>query len=96
MEFCYSFLFQLLTSLENILWSKFAKIFCQFSLKCLLKFFFFKNLLAKPAKVSSKVPTTDTLVYFSEHISRTAILTQTSVITLNRIFRVFLVLVLYV
>ena len=43
-----------------------------------------------------KVTTTDSLVFFSEHISRAAILTQASVITLKRIFRDFLVSVLHV
>ena len=36
-----------------------------------------------------KVPTTDSLVFLSEHISRTAILTQASVITCKYSFRVF-------
>ena len=78
-----------------------TKVFCRFSLKCLL--IFFSNICwQNPAKTSFmyqqwtatvhiflKVPTTDSLVFFLEYISRTAILTQASVITC-RIFRVFL------
>ena len=70
-----------------------TNVFCRFSLRCLLKFF--KNICwQNPAKASFvyqqwtatvhmflKVPATDSLVLFSEHISRTAILTQASVIT---------------
>ena len=71
-----------------------TKAFCQFSLRCPLKHFFSKICWQNPAKASFmyqqwtatatvflKVPTTDSLVFFSEHISRTAILTQASVIT---------------
>ena len=43
-----------------------------------------------------KVPTTDSQIFFLEYISRTAILTQASVIIVNRIFRFFIVLVLLV
>ena len=57
-----------------------TEVFSQFSLKCLLKCFFFKNLLNCYCTCILKVPTTDSLVFFSEHISRTAILTQASVI----------------
>ena len=60
---------------QNLL--KVAKGFCQFSLKCLRKHFFKQT----SAKHFLKVPTTDSLVFFSEHISITAILTQASVIT---------------
>ena len=69
-----------------------TKVFRQFSLKCLLKCF--KYLLTKCCKSSFmyqqlaatlhiflKVPTTGFLDFFSEHISRTAYLTQASVIT---------------
>ena len=42
------------------------------------------------------VLTTNSLVLFSEHILRTPILTQASVITCNRFFRVFLVSILHV
>ena len=35
------------------------------------------------AHIFLKVPTTDYLAFFSEHISKTAILTQASVITCN-------------
>ena len=57
-------------------------VFCQFSLKCLLKYFFFSKIYwQNSAKHFLKAPTTDSLVFFSEQISRTAILTQASVIT---------------
>ena len=73
---------------------------CQFSLKWLLKYFLSQNFFwQNPAKASFmyqkwtgtvhiflKVPTTDTLVFFSEHISRTAILKQASVITCKNNF----------
>ena len=57
------------------------KVFCQFSLKCFLKYFFFKNFMTKSCKAFLKIPITDSLVFFSEHISRKAILTEASVIT---------------
>ena len=67
-----------------------TKVFCRFSLKCLL--IFFSNICwQNPAKTSFmyqqwtatvhifyKLPTVDSLVFFSEHFSRTAFLTQTS------------------
>ena len=70
-----------------------TKVFCQFSLKCLL--IFFSNICCQnPAKtffmyqqwtatvhIFCKLPTVDSLVFCSEHFSRTAFLTQTSVIT---------------
>ena len=69
-----------------------TEVFCQFSQKCLLNFL--KNICwQNPAKaffmyqqwtatvlIFLKVPTTDSLVFLSEHISRTSILTQASVI----------------
>ena len=57
-----------------------VKVFCQFSLKCLL-IFFSKIYWQNPAKNFLKVPTTGSPVLFSGHISRTAILTRASVIT---------------
>ena len=70
-----------------------GKNFCQFSLKCHLKNFFSKICWQNSAKASSmyqqwtaavliflKIPTTDSLVFFSEYISRTAIFKQASVI----------------
>ena len=42
-----------------------------------------------------KVPTTDSLVFLSEYISRTAILTQASELLASRILRFFIVLVLH-
>ena len=70
---------------------KMTKNFSQFSLKYPLKYFvqrFVDKILQKhPLCISSellllflKVPTTDFLVFFSECISRKAILTQASVI----------------
>ena len=68
-----------------------TKVFCQFSLKYPLKYFvqrFTDKILQKHLLcISSELllclyfPTTDYLVFFSEYISRTAILTQASVIT---------------
>ena len=72
-----------------------TKSFCQFSLKCLPNFFF-KYLSTKSCKSIFYVSTVnchctyifkgsnyrlDSLVFFSWHISRTAIWTQASVIT---------------
>ena len=75
-----------------------TEIFSQFSLKCLLKYFFLQKFVDNLTKLLNctydctyilKVPTTDSLVFFSEHISRTAILTQASVIICIYIFLVF-------
>ena len=58
------------------------EVLSQFYLKCLLKYFFFKfvdnltNLLNCYSTYILQVSTTDFLVFFSEQISRTAILTQ--------------------
>ena len=71
-----------------------TKVFCQFSLKCLPNFSL-KYLLTKSCKsifhvsavncyctyIFLKVPTADSLVFSSENTSKTAILTQASVIT---------------
>ena len=74
-----------------------TKVFCQFSIKCSLKYFvqiFDGKMLQKDVLCIIlctvlkylKVPTTDCLAFFSEYISRTAILTQASVITCKSIF----------
>ena len=79
-------------NIQNLL--SVTNFFCQFSPRCPLKHFFSKICWQNPAKASFmyqqwtatatvflKVPTTDSLVFFSEHISRTAISTQASTIT---------------
>ena len=59
-----------------------TKAFGEFSWWCLLNFFFFSKIYwQSPAKHFLKVPTINFLVFFSEDISRTAILTQAPVIT---------------
>ena len=69
-----------------------TKFFCQFSLRCSLKHFFSKICWQNSVKESfiyqqrtatatvflNKVLTIDSLILFSEHISRPAILTQAS------------------
>ena len=64
-----------------------TEVFSQFSLKCLLKYIFFQTVVDKLTNLLNcyctyilKVPIADSLVVFSEHISRTNILTQASVI----------------
>ena len=69
-----------------------TKVFCQFFLKCFLKYFLnicWQNLAkgsftyqqwTATVHIFLKVPATDSRVFFSEHISRTAIFTQASVI----------------
>ena len=64
---------------QNLL--KVIKVFCRFSLKCLLKYFFPKIYWQNPAKHFLKLLTTDSLVFFSKYSSTAAILTQESVIT---------------
>ena len=63
------------------------EVFSQFSLKCLLKYIFFQTVVDKLTNLLNcyctyilKVPTADSLVFFSEHVSRKTILTQASVI----------------
>ena len=87
-SFCYNFSELHSTSSE--------KDFCH-------KFYFFNEFTQITHPLNSqnllsvtKVPTTDSLVSFSEHISRTAILTQASVITCKQNFQIFFVLVLHV
>ena len=70
-----------------------TKFFCQFSLRCSLKHFFFSKIswqnsvkanfmyqqrTATATVFLNKVLTIDSLILFSEHISRPAILTQAS------------------
>ena len=44
-----------------------TKVFCQFFLKCLLNFLFFSKIYwQNPAKHFLKIPTTDSLVFFSD------------------------------
>ena len=80
-SFCYNFSELQSTSSE--------KDFCH-------KFYFFNEFTQITHPLNSqnllsvtKVPTTDSLVSFSEHISRTAILTKASVITCKQDFQSF-------
>ena len=77
---------------QSTLW--WQKIFCQFFLKCLLKYFaqrfvdkiLQKHLLCIGSELLQKVPTANYLVFFSEYISRIAILTRASVIRHQKCF----------
>ena len=67
-----------------------TKVFCRFSLKCLLKYFFFPKIYwQNPEKHFLKVSTTDSLVICSKHSSTTAILTKASVITCKKNVQIF-------
>ena len=59
-----------------------SKIFWQNSAKA----FFMCQQWNATVLIFLKVPTTDSLVFFSEYISRTAILTQASIITCKKNF----------
>ena len=86
----YCFVEEVTFNSQNVL--SVIKVFCQFFLKGLLiyknicwqnpaKTFFLYQQWTATAHIFLKAPTSDSLVFFSEHVSRTAILAQASVIT---------------